>query len=49
MEIMIKRLNIVHTNAVISNNEALTKLIKRLTSNDQFFDTKVEEKKLAND
>ena len=46
-EIMIKLLNIVHTNAVISNNEALTKLIKRLTSNDQFFDTKVEEKKLA--
>ena len=46
-EIMINLLNIVHTNAVISNNEALTKLIKRLTSNDQFFDTKVEEKKLA--
>ena len=33
-EIIIKLLNIVHTNGVISNNEALTKLIKRLTSND---------------
>ena len=46
-EIMIRFLNAIRYNAVLVQNEALTKCITDLTRSESFYDTKVDEKKLV--
>ena len=44
-EIMIRMLNAIRYNAVLVQNDALTKCISALTRTENFFDSKVDEKK----